>query len=406
VVRCTSFSFAKEIVDMKALLLLIVGLLLSPLPAFAASMSVSPASVSTQVGQTVSVSIVSDTQGKALNQGEAVLSFPKDMLEAVSASRTGSVFTLWVTEPTISNTAGTITFNGGAPTPGFTSSKATLTTITFKAKKTGTATLSLSGAALRANDGFGTDVLSGTSGGSVTITEASIPKAIPAPKPKPKTEETTPTPAPAEPLEVTASVDYDSKTGTIVVSNISTSGTTSPVTTYELAVDGGAFEEITPTQGGMLLQDIGENSNPGIHTLVLRISYATGEFALISQTFTVPEPIDQQSLGQLFGVTITLSWFIPFVIAILLLSLLATTISMLALKSNGKQGNLRLQKRNIMLHRTLYEYKESLEKHLRAIQLAGTLRELTPEELVMHQAFVHEIDILEKRLASELKKYD
>lgn len=392
---------------MRTLFLFIIGLSFLPLSALAAVMSVSPASVSTQVGQTVTVTIVSDTKGVALNQGEAVLSFPKDMLEAVSATRTGSVFTLWVTEPTISNTAGTIAFNGGAPTPGFTSSKATLTTITFKAKKVGTAALSLSGAALRANDGKGTDVLTGATGGSITIAEAPVRPVTPTPTTKPKEKEPeVATPAQVEPLEVSASVDYDHNTGTIVVTNISTSGTTSPVTTYELAVDGGALETITPMPGGMLLRDIAEDNAPGLHTLVLRISYATGEYAEISQTFTIPEALQEQSLGELFGITITLGWFIPFVIFILLLSLLATSISMLALKSFGKKGNLRLQKRNIMLHRTLYEYKQSLEKHLRAIQLAGALRELTPEELVMHQEFVHEIDILEKRLASELKKYD
>lgn len=69
------------------------------------------------------------------------------------------------------NAAGTISFNGGVPNPGFTGSGQVMTAV-FKAKKVGTARFSLSGTAIRENDGLGTNIISGQSGSSILIIEA------------------------------------------------------------------------------------------------------------------------------------------------------------------------------------------------------------------------------------------
>lgn len=158
--------------------------LLLPGIAAAATLGVSPAATSVHAGDLVTVRLVANTQGAAINQGEGTLRFPTDMLDVISVSKSGSIFTLWVEEPGYSNTVGTVHFDGGVPTPGYTGSAGTVISITFHAKKTGTATLTLSDAAIRANDGLGTDVLSFAAGGSITIAQTTAQPAT-SEQPKP-----------------------------------------------------------------------------------------------------------------------------------------------------------------------------------------------------------------------------
>lgn len=176
---------------LRILLVIILGALSLPLSTFAATLSLSPASPTVNAGDIVTVRLLVNTQGVPINQGEGTLRFPTDMLEVVSASKASSIFTLWVEEPSYSNQSGTVSFDGGLPTPGYTGSSGTVLSITFLAKKKGTATLSLSESAIRANDGLGTDVLSYAGGSTITITDTTT-----APSPSPSEAPQTPS-APA-----------------------------------------------------------------------------------------------------------------------------------------------------------------------------------------------------------------
>ena len=66
-----------------------------------------------------------------MNAASGVISFPADKLEVVSLSKTGSVFTLWVQEPSFSNSAGTINFEGIVLNPGFIGAAGKTPTIKF-----------------------------------------------------------------------------------------------------------------------------------------------------------------------------------------------------------------------------------------------------------------------------------
>ncbi len=125
----------------------------------AATLYFSPSSGNFTVGNILTTSIITNTQGTAINNADAVINFPTDLLEVVSVNKSGSIFTLWVEEPAFSNSAGVITFNGGLPTPGFNGTAGRLLNIVFRVKSAGAATLVFSGGAVRANDGYGTDVL-------------------------------------------------------------------------------------------------------------------------------------------------------------------------------------------------------------------------------------------------------
>jgi hypothetical protein len=89
---------------------------------------------------------------------------------------------LWVEEPTFSNALGTITLNGGLPNPGFVGARGKIISVVFRAKKPGSASLLFASAAVRANDGIGTNVLSSRQPGSVLVTSAvQIPVVTPPP---------------------------------------------------------------------------------------------------------------------------------------------------------------------------------------------------------------------------------
>lgn len=138
----------------------------------AASLYFSPSAVSVVPGNIVSLRVMVDTSGRAINNVEGAVVYPSDLLEVVSLNKSSSIFSLWVEEPQFSNYAGKLTWNGGVPNPGYTGNSGEIVTVVFKAKKSGTASLVMTDAAIRENDGLGTDIYSAYKPGSVTITGA------------------------------------------------------------------------------------------------------------------------------------------------------------------------------------------------------------------------------------------
>ena len=141
----------------------------------AASLYFSPASGLASPGGLIYATAMVDSEGVAINNAESNIIFPKDLLSVVSVSKNNSIFSLWVSEPSFSNDAGVISFNGGIPNPGYAGASGKIATITFKAKAAGTASVYFTAAGVRANDGLGTDVLRVSSPLAITITGGSAP---------------------------------------------------------------------------------------------------------------------------------------------------------------------------------------------------------------------------------------
>jgi hypothetical protein len=128
--------------------------------AYASTLYFSPSSGERAVGTTFSVGIYVSSIGQAMNAASGVVSFPTDALEVVSVSiRGGSIISLWVREPSFSNSAGTVSFEGIVLNPGFTGPNGRIITVTFRAKAAGAATLRFSSGSVLANDGQGTNIL-------------------------------------------------------------------------------------------------------------------------------------------------------------------------------------------------------------------------------------------------------
>lgn len=138
-------------------------------PTHAATLSFAPQTTSVSVGDIVSVKVLVNTGGTAVNVAGGTIEFPPDLLQVMSINTASSIFSLWVENPTFSNSLGTIGWNGGIPNPGFSGDAGQAMSVTFMAKAAGNASLLFSNGTVLANDGMGTDVLSGYGNASISI---------------------------------------------------------------------------------------------------------------------------------------------------------------------------------------------------------------------------------------------
>jgi hypothetical protein len=150
----------------------VVLLLLSATAVDAASLRITPDTGVYQVGGTFTARVQIATQGQAVNAAEGTIKFNPNELSVVSVTRSGSIFNLWVTEPTFSNSAGTINFSGGVPT-GYSGSVGNVLSVTFRVKNAGSPRVSFTDGSVLANDGRGTNILTSMNGGSYTANAAS-----------------------------------------------------------------------------------------------------------------------------------------------------------------------------------------------------------------------------------------
>ncbi len=124
------------------------------------------------IGQEFTLDIKINSEGEGVNGAQAILQFDKSILEAIKADKTGSIFDFWLTEPTISNAEGRVSFIA-ASTTGYTGQSLQVLRVTFRPKGAAKSTLVFSDAAITAADGSGKNVLTKTNGLTITLAGAS-----------------------------------------------------------------------------------------------------------------------------------------------------------------------------------------------------------------------------------------
>ena len=136
-----------------------------------ASLFVAPPVGIFTVDSTFTVSIYVNTGGNFINAVEANLTFPPDKLQVVSPTAGKSFLQVWVNQPTYSNTAGTLKFQGAVPNPGISTESGLISTVTFRVKSVGNAVLKISDTSqVLLNDGKGTNILGQTTNGVYALT--------------------------------------------------------------------------------------------------------------------------------------------------------------------------------------------------------------------------------------------
>jgi hypothetical protein len=136
-----------------------IVLVLFPHGACADTLYLSPSDGTFGVGKTISVQVLVSSPAQAINAVSAALNFPADKLQVVSILKTSSILSLWVSEPTFSNTEGKVEFQGIVPNPGFTGRAGTLVAVSFKVLAPGAAAIKFTSGSILANDGQGTNIL-------------------------------------------------------------------------------------------------------------------------------------------------------------------------------------------------------------------------------------------------------
>lgn len=147
---------------------IIIILLGSAWPALAGdgAISVTAAKTDVTIGDTFAVNIRATSAGVKANTVGVDLNYPADLLKAVSVSGP-SVITLYVDKGIKSG--GAVTVQGGI-LPAKVLAGSAIGTVTFKALKTGTATISVAKTSgIYADDGAGTDLLAAYGGVAIKI---------------------------------------------------------------------------------------------------------------------------------------------------------------------------------------------------------------------------------------------
>lgn len=135
--------------------------------------SISPRNGSFVEGATFEVPIVIDTQGASVNGVEVRIQYDKEKFSIIRSSSGVSIIGVWVEPPKYDNTKGTASYVGVIP-GGITTSAGLIGTVSFKALKTGTGSISINSTSkVFFNDGLGTEAVVDL--GKVTYTV--IPKA-------------------------------------------------------------------------------------------------------------------------------------------------------------------------------------------------------------------------------------
>ncbi|MBT4350015.1 hypothetical protein HOD19_04570 [bacterium] len=142
--------------------------LVAPL-AEAASLYVSPSSGNYGIGDSFTVGVYTNSSDQALNAVSGTLSFPTDKIEVTSVSKAGSIMSLWVSEPSFSNSAGTVSFEGIVLNPGYSGSAGKILSVTFHTKGGGSVPVNFATGSILANDGQGTNILTGFGSGNFII---------------------------------------------------------------------------------------------------------------------------------------------------------------------------------------------------------------------------------------------
>lgn len=217
----------------------------------AASISLSPASGTYHVGETITV-FATVAGSVPLNAISGSILFPPDQFSIVSVSKSSSILNFWVTEPAFSAGSGVVRFEG-VVLGGFSGQSGTVVAINVRPLKEGTASARFQNAQVLANDGQGTDITGPTAGATYTIIPPAPKSQPPTPVEQPQPTETSqPAPTLAAPhimlgnkygsMSINGTSDYP--TSQVLITFIGPDG--SKIFLIDQTNEGGEFSVLVP----------------------------------------------------------------------------------------------------------------------------------------------------------------
>ena len=256
--------------------------------ASSASLYLSPSSSFYKIGQNFTVNVFVSSADQVMNAAEGIISFPIDKLSVVSISKSGSIVSLWTQEPSFSNSAGTVNFEGIVLNPGFTGSAGKMISINFKTKAAGDAVVSFSSGSILANDGKGTNILSGFGNARFNI-DSGFSDPTPPVSTTPASNAKTP-PAPM----IHSSTHSDPNKWYNVNNPKFSWAVTQDITGVSFLIDNKPSSSPGPISDGLISEKQFENIGEGIRYFHLRLRNASGWGAISHFRFSIDTevPID------------------------------------------------------------------------------------------------------------------
>ncbi len=351
--------------------------------AHAATLSFEPQSSNISVGDIVSVKVFVNAGTSAVNVTEGSIEFPSDLLQVMSVNTNSSIFSLWVENPTFSNSAGTVTWNGGVPNPGFTGNGGEIMSVTFMAKKIGNASLLFSNSAVLANDGLGTDILSGSSSAEISISPATYKVNVPT-----ITQVNPPT---------IGSYSRELSLG----STLNIHGTTYPNAAVSVFVKQNNViidtENTQSDSSGFFALAVSKRLTYGDYVFTAKVTDKNGVKS--PETTVYAFTIDQNSLVLLGQVVINYASII-IVVALFIASIIGLSLRIFRKISTIKKE---VKETETSLHKSFSLLKENIEKLTHLLTKAKTERSLTTEEKFFLEKFNPKITEIEKTVLKEIR---
>lgn len=142
--------------------------------AHAATIRLEPGSASTKVGGTVTISVLIDSKGQALNAVSGVVQIP-DALKLQSVSTEGGIFGSFLEQPTVSKP---IRFTAVRLESGFNGSGGLVFSFSVRADTVGVYPIKITQVSILAADGVGTELLKEIKTGVVSVENPIVPDKI------------------------------------------------------------------------------------------------------------------------------------------------------------------------------------------------------------------------------------
>lgn len=263
--------------------------------AYAADLGLSPSSGSYEMGKNIRVNITLSSSDIQSNAVSGILKFPTDTLSLTSISKSNSIISIWSTEPSYSNSTGTVNFEG-VMLSGYSGSGGTVLTLNFQAKAIGTANLSFSKFLVLANDGNGTIISKNPGQASLKVIKAvenkvEEKKVVPVQKPDPVVSEVRVVEKNSNiiPGIQIRKISDDSSLDQFSVFKISSVGKKEN-TTYRVEIDDVVYDWKNQTEGVLTTPTL----TRGPHKLVITIDTIDGGVLSSTNPFSiknVPAPV-------------------------------------------------------------------------------------------------------------------
>ena len=246
-----------------------------------ASLYLSPSASSNKIGQSFTTTVFVSSAEQAMNATQGTISFPAEKLSVISLSKSGSVVSLWTQEPSFSNSAGTVSFEGIVLNPGFTGSAGKMISINFKAKAAGDAVVSFSSGSILANDGKGTGILSGFGNARFNI-ESGVSAPAPPISTTPASSAKTP------PASMVYSSTHPNPNEWYNVNNLKFSWTiTQGITGVSFLINDKPLSNPGSISDGLISEKQFENIGEGVGYFHLRLRNASGWGAISHFRFNI-----------------------------------------------------------------------------------------------------------------------